>query len=319
MAGGRCAIRRLISAALMVAAASAALAGAGPDALMPFRDAAGAATEVSVAFVVDFGDLGAPVVGCTQVPSTEDGYAALLAFTSQHGEAPPVYNNAGLLCSIDNLPGGAPTVCGAQGPAGYDYWSYWHGTTGSWVYATTGAFATVQNGDVEGWRYETDAQSGPNDPHPTPAPSYSSICGDVASTSATTDPPTSVTPAPVTQGSPTAGSGGGVAAPVGPSGSGSSATAAASGHGPSGSTGGTATPTAAPGWPVTAGGATGTTTPTTVKTGAVPPTQSLRATPAAQDRAEPGGSAVPGIIGVLLVLALAAGAVFGWRRRARPQ
>ena len=73
MAGGRCAIRRLISAALMVAAASAALAGAGPDALMPFRDAAGAATEVSVAFVVDFGDLGAPVVGCTQVPSTEDG------------------------------------------------------------------------------------------------------------------------------------------------------------------------------------------------------------------------------------------------------
>ena len=188
MSRGPGAARRLISGSLLLGAASAALATAGPDALMPFKDAAGAASEVSVAFVVDFGSLGAPVVGCVHVPSTDNGYAALGAFTAQRGEAQPIYNNAGLLCSIDNLPGNAPTVCGSQVAGGYDYWSYWHGTTGSWVYASTGAFSTVQEGDVEGWRFETDGQSNPNDPHPSPAPSYASICGSAVSTPTTAVP-----------------------------------------------------------------------------------------------------------------------------------
>ncbi len=118
MARGPGAARKLISGILFVGAASAALAAAGPDALMPFKDAAGAATEVSVAFVVDFGGLGAPVVGCVQVPSTDNGYAALGAFVAQHGDAQPIYNNAGLLCSIDNLPGNAPDRLWCPGGGG---------------------------------------------------------------------------------------------------------------------------------------------------------------------------------------------------------
>ena len=201
-------MRRLISASLFVGAASAALAAAGPDALMPFKDAAGAATEVSVAFVVDFGGLGPPVVGCVQVPSTDNGYAALGVFVAQHNEAQPIYNSAGLLCSIDNLPGNAPTVCGAQVAGGYDYWSYWHGTTGAWVYASTGAFSPVQNGDVEGWRYQTDGQSNPSDPHPSVTPSYASICGSVTAVSTTTAPANVTSVPPATLAPPTGPAGG---------------------------------------------------------------------------------------------------------------
>ena len=185
MVGSQGALRGALRAMLFVGAASAALAAAGPDALCPFKAVAGAATEVSVAFVVDFGGLGPPVVGCVQVPANDNGYEALGAFTAQHGEAAPIYNSAGLLCSINNLPGNAPAVCGQQVAGGYDYWSYWHGTTGAWVYANTGAFSTVQSGDVEGWRFETDGQSSPSDPHPAPASGYAGICGSVASTTST--------------------------------------------------------------------------------------------------------------------------------------
>ncbi len=313
MSRGPGAARRLISGILLVGVASAALAAAGPDALMPFKDAAGAATEVSVAFVVDFGGLGAPVVGCVQVPSTDNGYAALGAFVAQHGEAQPIYNNAGLLCSIDNLPGNAPTVCGAQVAGGYDYWSYWHGTTGSWVYASTGAFSAVQEGDLEGWRFETDGQSNPNDPHPLPAPSYASICGSAVSTPTSPAPPAA---APATAVAPSTGLASGGATPKTSDGSGRSSVATTP-------VPATAHPAAAPSSSTTpsvgVGGTSGTTAPSTRPSHPGLPAQSLRATPAADDRAGGGDGALPAIVGALLVLALAAGAVFGWRRRARPE
>lgn len=309
IAGHRRRRRSLVSALLFVGAASAALAAGGPDALVPFSDAAGAATEVSVAFVIDFGSFGPPVVGCVQVPSTDNGYYALAAFTAQEGEAAPIYNNAGLLCSINGEPANAPTVCGDRVAGGYDYWSYWHGTTGSWTYANTGAFATVENGDVEGWRYETEAASNPSDPPPAPAPDYASLCGSVPSpsttapvpaTTATTAPPAPTSPGPA---------GGGATAPKG-----------------SGITPGASTPTtAAGGAPTTSTPASGSTTapsdhaPSSSPTSSTAPgaqSQSLRAA-ATADHQGSGGGAVPALIGALLVLALVAGAVLGWRRRAR--
>ena len=299
--------RSVVSALLFVGAASAALAAGGPDALVPFSDAAGAATEVSVAFVIDFGSLGPPVVGCVQVPSTDNGYYALAAFTAQQGEAAPIYNNADLLCSINGEPGNAPTVCGNRVPGGYDYWSYWHGTTGAWTYASTGASANVQNGDVEGWRYETEAASNPNDPPPTPAPDYASICGSVSSPSTMPpDPATTLPPAVATPTSPVSGGG-----PVVAKGSGVAPGASAPTTGAGGASSASTLPT--------------TTTPGHEPT--VPPnssaapraeSQSLRAADTA-DHQGSGGGTVPTLIGALLVLALAAGAVFGWRRRARPQ
>ena len=127
--------RRLVRTALFVGAVSAALASGGPDALLPFRDMAGAATEVSVAFVVDFGGSTPPVVRCVRVPSGTNGYQALTIFTQEENEAAPVYNSSGLLCSINGDPSSG---CGLAVSGGYIYWSYWHGTSGTWQYANRG-------------------------------------------------------------------------------------------------------------------------------------------------------------------------------------
>jgi hypothetical protein len=166
-------MRRVVRSLLFVGAAAAALSLAGPDALMPFKDVAGAATEVSVAFVVDFGGSTGPVVGCVTVPSNDNGYEALAAFTNQQHEQMPRYDPSGLLCAINGVPSSG---CGQTVSGGYNYWSYWHGSTGTWSYATTGAFATVTSGDVEGWRFEVHGKSNPNDHPPGMPPDYNAIC-----------------------------------------------------------------------------------------------------------------------------------------------
>ncbi len=135
--------RRLGAAALFVAAASAALAAAGPDALLPFEGlatAAAADATVSVAFVVDFGSAG-KVAACVKVPSGTSGYQALVAFTAQEQEQAPTFNASGLLCSINGDPSSG---CGQAVNGGYVYWSYWRGPRARWQYAGTGAFADVQ-------------------------------------------------------------------------------------------------------------------------------------------------------------------------------
>jgi hypothetical protein len=309
MARGRWHRRRAVSVLLFVGAASAALAAGGPDALVPFSDVAGAATEVSVAFVIDYGSLGPPVVGCVQVPSSDNGYYALAAFTANETEAAPIYNSADLLCSINNEPANAPTVCGERDPGGYDYWSYWHGTTGSWVYASTGASADVENGDVEGWRYETDGNANPNDPSPTPAPTYSSICGSVGPAPTTAPAPSTTLPVAVsTPPSPVAG--GGSPIPKGSSVAPGSVTPTTVSGGGSSTTTSSAPTSTVP--------ATGSGTHSKASTGSGGGAQSLRAADTA-DQEGSGSGAVPALIGALLVLALAAAAVLGWRRRARSQ
>jgi hypothetical protein len=184
------------------AVAATALVSAGPAALLPFKDMVVGAVDVSVALVVDFGTAGV-VTGCVKVPAGDDGYDALAAFTQQENEALPTYNSSGLLCSINNVPNQSPSpVCGQQGPGGYDYWSYWHGSTGTWVYADTGASGTVTDGDVEGWRFEDPGTGKPNDPAPRAAPDYAAICGP---TTPTTSPVTTspvATSSPVSSGTP---------------------------------------------------------------------------------------------------------------------
>ncbi len=118
---------RLSRWAVVIAAAAAALAWGGPDALVPLKDAAAATSQVSVAFIVDFGGSDKVDVGCVKVPSTDNGYAALLAFTQQEDVAPPTYANSGLLCSIGGIPSSG---CGQVDGDGYIYWSYWHGDSG---------------------------------------------------------------------------------------------------------------------------------------------------------------------------------------------
>jgi hypothetical protein len=312
-------LRRLVVAVLFVGAASAALAAAGPDALVPFRDVAGAATEVSVAFVVDFGGSTGPVVACVKVPTGDNGYDALAAFTTQQQEVAPSYNSASLLCSIDGVPSSG---CGQVTSDGYIYWSYWHGSSGAWAYASSGAFGSVQNGDVEGWRFEDPGKGNPGDPPPGSPPDYASIC-------APGPPPTTSTTLAVSPGN----SGGpGVPSPGGaPSGSSSPvpvatsppasqpgappATAANNGHSPTAGTVPTpkaSTPAGAA--PAAAGGSVPASPTASGSSGHHP--QALGAAPAAADlRGAGGGSAVPLIIGGLLVVALLVAAVLGWRRR----
>ena len=175
---------RMVRIALIVAAVAAALAAAGPDALDPFRDAAGAATEVTVAFVLDFGGSSGAEVGCVNVPSTDNGYDALTAFTAEGHLAAPTYNSANLLCSINNVP---TSGCGQVVSGGYIYWSYWIGSTGTWAYANSGAFATVKDGDVYGWKFQNPGKGNPSDPPPGVSPAQArSICATTTTTTTTT-------------------------------------------------------------------------------------------------------------------------------------
>jgi hypothetical protein len=286
--------RRLVQTALVVGAASAALAIAGPDALVPFKDAAGAATEVGVAFVIDFGGNAAPVAGCVKVPPSDNGYQALAAFTQQEHLAAPVFANSGLLCSINDVPTSTAAVCGQSVPGGYQFWSYWYMTdaSGQWTYADRGASLPVgdaTNGhDVEGWRFQNPGPDNASAPPPRTAPDYAGLCASVvaAPTTTTTAPPTTTRPTtpPATTAPPA-----------------------------------TASPTTVPPTTVPPASSTTTTSTTAPAPAAATPGsggkgQALSAAPASAHRAG-GSDPLPLLIGGLLIVALAAGAVFGWRRR----
>jgi hypothetical protein len=306
---GRLSLRRLVTTALFVAAASAALATAGPDALLPFRDAAGAASAVSVAFVVDFGGSIGTVVGCVKVPSTDNGYFALTAFTQQENEAVPTFNPSGLLCSINGDPGSG---CGQAMSSGYVYWSYWHGSSGAWQYSDTGAFATVQAGDVEGWRFQNPGTGRPNDPPPRSAPDYAAICGPVtpAAATTTTAPPSGpLSPGP--QPGPVPSGGGPAQSPQGPVGASTSPTARGAASTPTTSVPSIAHRGATGTTPV---GATGSTAPPASTKSSAGQQQALRASPTSASRGD-GGSLAPLLIGGGIVAALVAASVLRWRRR----
>jgi hypothetical protein len=295
----------VVPGAMAVGAVAAVLAPAGPDALMPFRDAvAVAADQVSVAFVVDFGG-GDVVSACVNVPAGASGYQALTDFTQQEVEAAPTFNSSGLLCSINGTP---TSGCGQVVDGGYEYWSYWHGTTGSWVYANAGASAAVGNGDIEGWRFQDPGRGNPSDPAPGAAPTYASICVPTPNPPPTTPPPA---PAPVSSTAPVSPPSGGGSGP-GPTGSG----AGSIGTTPGGASSPTTSPTASTnGAGDPAGGKAGSNQESKTS-GSGEHAQSLGASPVS-DRQGGGGSPLPLVIGGIIVAVLLTGAVFGWRRRPR--
>ena len=185
---------------LFVGAAAAALAPAGPGALIPLKMAIASAdsvgNDVYVAVVVNFGNGSsmATVSKCVPVASSAHDADALAAAV---GSGNVAYANSGLLCAIDNYPANGVQNCGESvGSGKYDYWSYWHGSTGSWVYADDGpAEQSVSSpaDDVEGWMFQLDEPDNRTAPAPAVTPSYSQICN--ASTEVS--PPAS-SPAPTT-------------------------------------------------------------------------------------------------------------------------
>jgi len=323
--------RRLGRGALIVAAGTAALALAGPLALRPFVDGAGiagAAGEVSVAFVLDFGPGTTPVSGCVNVPASDNDYDALAAFVHQEGMAPPTFASSGLLCSINVVPSSG---CGQSVAGGYVYWSYFTGRTGSWTYASSGAFGTVSPGDVEGWRFQNPGSGRPNDPAPRTPPQYDSICSSGPGTPSTTMPATTTTTGGGPPHAPThTYQAGAAAAPRTPAPAGTSTTGTSSST--TTSCPSTTTTSTAPSGTSTTGTSSSTTTtcPSTTTTSTAPsdPTTSVpdftvpsdpvvnlangRPTPT-----NPGTGSDSLIVGGLLIAALGIAAFARWRKRPR--
>jgi hypothetical protein len=173
----------VLSWGLFLGGAAAVLAPVGPGALIPLKLAIASAdsvgSDVYVAVVVDFGNGSSTstISKCVPVASTAHDSDALAAAVGQDNVA---YNNSGLLCAIDNQPSTGVQNCGeGVGSGDYDYWSYWHGTSGSWVYASNGPTeqsVSSPTDDVEGWRFQVDEPANPTDPAPGPSASYAQIC-----------------------------------------------------------------------------------------------------------------------------------------------
>jgi hypothetical protein len=312
---------------LFVGAAAAVLAPVGPGALVPLKMAIASAdsvgNDVYVAVVVDFGSGSSMTTVSKCVPvalSARDSDALAAAVGSSNVS----YAGSGLLCAIDNYPANGVQNCGQSvGNGDYDFWSYWHGTSGQWSYANNGpAGQSVSNpaDDVEGWKFQNGEPASSSDPPPGVAPSYAQICN------ASTEVPPAQTPAnpvtPTTTASPSA-------APS------STPTTA---NTPAGR--GAATPTTSPvttrsksGVPTssttttTTTAATGATTTTSVSGGSRGPDDASRGSSgarriadasAAAHRSSGGGSSsdlLPGVLTGVVVFALAAFALVRWRRR----
>lgn len=292
--------RHLAGLTCCSAAGAAALALGGPLVLRSLADVAGAATDVGVAFVVDFGGTVGTVSGCVTVPTDDSGYEALAAFVAQEHLAAPTYDSSGLLCSIGGVPASG---CGQTVANGYLYWSYFTASASqpSWTYATTGAFAPVATGDVEGWRFQDPGTGRAGDPPPRSAPDYAALCPPAAvapgpaPTSAPAAAPAIVPGAAATTAPPPAGPSSGPAAVPTPSGTGTGTTATTATTAPTASSGGS--PTTAP---------SGRRRPVS------PGLAALRATSAA---ASSGPGPVPLVVGGALVVGLAVAAGVRWRRR----
>jgi hypothetical protein len=294
---------------------------------------------IAVALVVDYGTgHGAPtgvVTKCMNVAPGTTG-STLLASAAQSLHLPaPRFNDSGLLCGINGFPA---TGCGAPAGNKYRYWSYWHGVSGSWVYASDGPSEQVLTaGAVEGWRFQDPGTASPSDPAPRSPAAYSSICPVVrtpaGATTTTAPAPAASTPATTT--------------PTTPAGSGTASGSAPTGVPPAGGSGGSGpvagSPSSTPGPPGRSGTTAGAprTAPaqrrgtTTAGSGTVPArsdgrresvphrplggrSDQVAAAPASarvgSERGSGDGPPWTLVLGLVLVAALAAGAVYRWRK-----
>lgn len=146
-----------------------------------------AAGEIRVVLVVDATDLGGgSSATCLVVPANTTGSQLLARRGSELGTGSPRYGSSGLLCAIDGMPA---TGCGDRNAGGFEYWAYFNGTSGSWVYGNFNPFTRrLSDGDIEGWRYVQGAGNG-QDPPPRIGPSRSLFPALVAATPAAPELP----------------------------------------------------------------------------------------------------------------------------------
>jgi hypothetical protein len=299
------------------------LAPVGPGAFVPLKMAIASAdsvgNDVYVAVIVDFGNGSSmsTVSKCVPVPSNDHDADALAAAVGSDNVA---YNNSGLLCAIDNYPSNGVLNCGQSVGAGnYDYWSYWHGTTGSWVYANNGPTeqsVSSSANDVMGLKFQMDEPDNASDPPPGVAAAYSQICNSStevppaqsSSGAAPAQPSPTTTTAPASPATPTTGKTvTGAAQP----------TTTSTAVGRTRAKSGVPTATAAPGAATTTTLASGGTAPPRGGTHGSSGTHRSIVVSEASDHSGSGPSSnlLPVILIAVVVAALAGLAFFRWRRR----
>ncbi len=303
------------------------LAPVGPGAFVPLKLAIASAdsvgNDVYVAVVVDFGSGSSmsSVSKCVPVASNAHDSDALAAAV---GAGNVAYSSSGLLCSIDNYPVNGVQNCGQSvGSGDFDYWSYWHGSSGSWVYANDGPAehsVASQANDVEGWRFQVDQPDNSSDPPPGVAPSYAQICNASTEVPPAQTPPAAATPS--TTATPTAPpaapasgrTGTGPALATTPT-TGGGATRAKTGVSTKAAAAGATTTTPRSGGTASGGGASGANGANGAQ-GSSSTHRSIAATAASSDS---GGGASSNVLPVILIAAVVAAlgglALFRWRRR----
>jgi len=128
--------------------------------------------EIRVVIVVDAADFGGGSSAiCLVVPTGTTGSQLLARRSAELGTGSVRYGSSGLLCAIDGLPA---TGCGDHNAGGFDYWGYFIGRSGSWVYGNINPFTRrLSDGDIEGWRYVRGGSGSAQDPAPRITPSQS--------------------------------------------------------------------------------------------------------------------------------------------------
>jgi hypothetical protein len=306
------------------------LAPVGPGAFVPLKLAIASAdtvgNDVYVAVVVDFGSGSSmpSVSKCVPVASNAHDSDALAAAV---GALNLAYSSSGLLCSIDNDPVNGVQNCGESvGSGNFDYWSYWHGSSGSWVYANDGPAehsVASQANDVEGWRFQVDQPDNSSDPPPGVAPSYAQICNPSTEVPPAQTPP-AATPTTAASATPTPPS---AAAATGRAGTGpalgttptiAAGTRPKSGVSTKAAAAGATTTTTRHGSGDTASGG-GSASGASGTSGAQGSSSTHRSIAASAASSDSGGGASSNVLPVILIAAAVAAlgglALFRWRRR----
>jgi hypothetical protein len=147
------------------------VAGAPPASATELCGSSVGAGQVRVVVVIDYGtEPGAPgtvSARCLTVPSGTTGGQLLKLRSELLATATPRYAGSGLLCALDGFPFG--DECGEASGSAFRYWSYWSGTSGSWVYGQGNPFVRrVADGDIEGWRFVSAQESAAPPPRLAP-------------------------------------------------------------------------------------------------------------------------------------------------------
>jgi hypothetical protein len=262
---------RLLTGALLLGAVGAALAPAGPDALVPLKVlAASAADTVCMGVVIDYGKPSSPPTTAVPPPTSTQridvpsGSTDLDALNKAND--PFAQNGSGLVCAINGYPADYLQNCQGSEKGQYFFWAYWQGNpaptpdapNGTWTYAGEGpASHSVVAGAtyVEGWSFQNPGPASPGAAKPSvsPATAFASACPGIApvGTTKTTTPTTTTTAdtstSPTTSISGSTSSGGGKSTPATSTGHGTTSTSPGQIGGPTTVPASGVTPTTAPG------------------------------------------------------------------------